>query len=407
MKTCPTSLNDYLTNLCTNSLGGRYYLADLVTLTLIGGTTVRWTTWSSDLDYDGNTYISAAGFVERTRIRQSVGLEADSVTFKLVTGPTQMIGGVSILQLAASGALEGGTIRIDRLFMDQPGDVSLGAIPYWWLGEIGKVNNLTRMSVELVVHAKTIRFNQPFPRNHFQPSCRHVLFDGGCTLDPGAYQVSGSVLTGSTTVKIVTSLTQDAAIAAPTSAPTLGDVSGGQVQFAPATYYVVVTYVSANGESTASPEASRLVSDPHHLLTVTSPPSATGAVGYNVYVGLYPNGGQLQNTNPINISTNWQMPTTGIVHAAPYPLRASSGYFTQGRITFTSGPLNGISRFVSDYPSAGTVVVTPPLPSAPTNGTTFDILPGCDKTMVMCKRTFNNLINFGGQPYVPAPEQGI
>src|SRR6202035_5032225 len=67
------------------------------------------------------------------------------------------------------------------------------------------------------------------------------------------------------------------------AAPTLGETSGGSVYSA--TFYVQITYVTAAGESEASPSSS-YVMDPNMLLTVASPASMAGATGYNVYVGI-------------------------------------------------------------------------------------------------------------------------
>lgn len=82
-------------------------------------------------------------------------------------------------------------------------------------------------------------------------------------------------------------------------------------------------------------------------------------------------------------------------------------YYELGAIEFTSGPLNGVFRTVKTYLNSGGVVgVAPPLPSAPTNGITFEIYPGCDKMQATCSGKFANLAHFKGMPYVPVPESG-
>jgi hypothetical protein len=43
----------------------------------------------------------------------------------------------------------------------------------------------------------------------------------------------------------------------------------------------------------------------------------------------------------------------------------------------------------------------------PNTGDTFTAYPGCDKTQNTCTSKFNNLVNFGGFPYVPVPEAAI
>ncbi len=38
---------------------------------------------------------------------------------------------------------------------------------------------------------------------------------------------------------------------------------------------------------------------------------------------------------------------------------------------------------------------------------TFNLLPGCDKTLTTCTSTFNNELRFGGFPYIPPPESAV
>lgn len=83
------------------------------------------------------------------------------------------------------------------------------------------------------------------------------------------------------------------------------------------------------------------------------------------------------------------------------------GFFSLGRIVFTSGPNNGTSRRVKLHTSGSpaSLKLAVPLFAAPVAGNTFDLYPGCDRTMATCgSAKFNNLVNFGGEPFVPRPE---
>jgi hypothetical protein len=53
---------------------------------------------------------------------------------------------------------------------------------------------------------------------------------------------------------------------------------------------------------------------------------------------------------------------------------------------------------------SGVFVLTQPLPYAPAASDTFTVYPGCDKSQRTCQLKFNNIANFAGFPYVPAPE---
>lgn len=102
---------------------------------------------------------------------------------------------------------------------------------------------------------------------------------------------------------------QPLAFQAPPSAPTLTEVSSGSLPGN--TYYVVVTYVNATGETLASSESPQLV-DPNYVLHVASPSSVGTATGYNVYVSTSSGTEVKQNSSPITLGTAWQEPTTGL-----------------------------------------------------------------------------------------------
>jgi uncharacterized phage protein (TIGR02218 family) len=86
------------------------------------------------------------------------------------------------------------------------------------------------------------------------------------------------------------------------------------------------------------------------------------------------------------------------------------GYYDNGQIAFTSGANAGLVKAVKAYSSTGGPFFTfnSPLPFTPNAGDAFTAYPGCDKTQATCASSkFNNLVNFEGFPYVPAPETAI
>lgn len=86
-------------------------------------------------------------------------------------------------------------------------------------------------------------------------------------------------------------------------------------------------------------------------------------------------------------------------------LSQANDYFSLGVLTFTAGPLSGLSFGVKSYANAGgKVTFLRQLPIAPVAGNTFTITPGCDKRQATCSGKFSNLAHFRGYPYVPVPE---
>lgn len=86
----------------------------------------------------------------------------------------------------------------------------------------------------------------------------------------------------------------------------------------------------------------------------------------------------------------------------------ATGYYDLGRIMMTSGANDGFGRQVRSWsqPSQKIKMIAPFYFDVEV-GDTFTIYPGCDKTMDTCNTTFANLLNFGGQPFIPAPETAI
>lgn len=118
------------------------------------------------------------------------------------------------------------------------------------------------------------------------------------------------------------------ALSAPAT-PTLGQSAGGTI--AATTYYVKVTYKNANGETTASSEASLAVSA-NNVLTVTSPAAFGNATSYNVYVSTA-TGTETKQGN-VAIGTTWTEPTTGLVSGAALPsVNTALGQLSVGNST--------------------------------------------------------------------------
>ncbi|MBS0536873.1 MAG: DUF2163 domain-containing protein [Proteobacteria bacterium] len=81
----------------------------------------------------------------------------------------------------------------------------------------------------------------------------------------------------------------------------------------------------------------------------------------------------------------------------------ADGWFTAGKLTFTSGANAGLAMEVKAHRNAGSVVIdlwqTMPQPVAPGDG--FTVTAGCDKRLATCHDRFDNIVNFRGFPHIP------
>lgn len=85
-------------------------------------------------------------------------------------------------------------------------------------------------------------------------------------------------------------------------------------------------------------------------------------------------------------------------------LAQAAGYFNLGTIKFISGLNVGVIRSVKLH-TTGVIVPSFPFPFVPAAGDLFQTKPGCDKLRTTCNSAkFSNEANFGGKPFIPAPE---
>jgi uncharacterized phage protein (TIGR02218 family) len=174
---------------------GQYFRADLYTIELLSGTTVRYTTGDLPITVAGSTY--ATGLViRRGSLRQSVGLEVSTLDLDIGpqtdwAGAPVTVSGVPFLAAIRSGLFDGARVTWSKLFLSNWGDLSPGAVPWFQ----GRINNARagRASARLVVHADTETLNVAMPRNILQSGCLHTLYDAGCGLSEAAFTVNGTV----------------------------------------------------------------------------------------------------------------------------------------------------------------------------------------------------------------------
>jgi hypothetical protein len=418
------ALASFLDNLCTLGVGGNYAVTDLYTIHLLGGEVMYLTSHPLPVVYNGVTYTAAQGCVNRSTIRQALKCEVSQIKLTLYANPMMTLPGSTMPVLVAvqQGLFAEAYVKVDRLFSAtaSPLDTSMGAVN-WFTGNIAEIEELDRAHVTFSVKDPTAYLSSQHPRNQFQTACRHTLFDAGCALASASYLKAGSVLSGASTTMIPVSLsatTYPTVTVAPTAAPTTSE-SGSRsgVNNPAASYYVVITYTGAGGESAASPEAVQDITGggaagtTNKLLQVAPPSQPSGITGWNLYVGLGPGAEQLQGHYT-------DFTTTILVDYPPAqgglpPYAATSGWFSGGSVVFTKpgSPLFGVSRCITLQTEVGGVLwftVLPPLPSAPVvSYDTFEALPGCDKTLSTCSAKYDNLVHLAAQPFIPLPEQSL
>lgn len=82
----------------------------------------------------------------------------------------------------------------------------------------------------------------------------------------------------------------------------------------------------------------------------------------------------------------------------------TSGWFTHGLITFTSGACSGMTFEVKLHADSTLVLWELP-PSAVASSDSFTLTAGCKQDFETCKMKFNNQVNFQGFPFIPGNDR--
>jgi uncharacterized phage protein (TIGR02218 family) len=79
------------------------------------------------------------------------------------------------------------------------------------------------------------------------------------------------------------------------------------------------------------------------------------------------------------------------------------GWFTAGKLTFTSGVNAGLSIAVKTHRKADTVTLDlwQAMAQPVAEGDAFTVTAGCDKRFATCHDKFDNVVNFRGFPHIP------
>ncbi len=181
----------------------QFIMADLYTITLVGGSVLRYSAASTTLFANG--YIFALGpKFERSKTKIVIGTQVDELEVRIYTEPTDLIGGVPFLQAAWQGQFDGALLQLERAFMPTYGDTSPGTVVLF-AGRISDID-CTRTGIDLKCRSHLELLNIQMPRRLWQSSCTHTFGDAMCQFDRSSMQITFAAEPGSTQAQIVTSV---------------------------------------------------------------------------------------------------------------------------------------------------------------------------------------------------------
>lgn len=332
--------------------------ADLISIGLPNGDSLNVVYGTNqNITYSGTTYYTSQfGAWERAAYTNTAGFRPNAgnwnLTALLPTSVTYPGTTTSMMMAVNAGMFNGATVSVQTLFWPidgMPSDgVSMGTMKLT-VGQIGNVQKTGRSKVTFEVFDMLYILNRPVPPHNIQSQCRHVLFDAGCTLTAANWVCNPVAIDFSTS----TTLYLNVALPAHqlSHAYAKGDLIG--------------------------------VSNIPYLCT-TAGTSAGSAPTFN----------SIRSAN----TTDGGAVFTSMNEA-----------YTLGYVQFASGQNSGLKYAIKLQTTAGTeqqFQLIKPTAFTISSGDTIKLLPGCDKSIATCSGAYNNLIHFGGMPFVPNPEIG-
>ncbi len=176
-------------------------MADCYTLTLRTGAVLAYTNADVPVVMNGATFLANSILIDGLQYKCSVGLDVDKQKISILARQTDTIGGIQFLIAIRNGVLDGCEIQRDRAFLTAWGTTPVGSVTLF-KGRVSTVDSVGRTTAEVTVASDLVLLDVEMPRNLYQPSCNHVLFDSGCGLIKNAFGASGAVGTGATALLV-------------------------------------------------------------------------------------------------------------------------------------------------------------------------------------------------------------
>jgi uncharacterized phage protein (TIGR02218 family) len=198
MKPASSALIAYL-NSARASADVPLLMADAFIFTLRTGLTLCYTNVDVTFSYNGNTFLANSVLVDGLKYKAAVGLDVDQQQITVAARAIDTVsGGAPFLQALRDGSFDGCEIERDRVFFsDRIGGTAIGAVTLF-KGRLGTVDQIGRTSARLTVNSDLVLLDIDMPRNLYQPTCLHTLYDSGCTLVKNAFGTNDTVGAGST-----------------------------------------------------------------------------------------------------------------------------------------------------------------------------------------------------------------
>lgn len=165
------------------------YRAKLYTITLVGGGTLTWTDFDTDLVYAGTVFQSKAAFLSKPSWKVSNTMEVPELSLKISSFNAAFDGGGTLELQIHSGLLDGATFLMQECMMGvdcNPNTLGVGPL---FGGKIAGID-LDGVTATIAAKGKINDLDQYVPRNLYQVPCNHAFCDPGCSLSAASFTSS-------------------------------------------------------------------------------------------------------------------------------------------------------------------------------------------------------------------------
>lgn len=171
--------------------GQDFVMADLWTLTLSGGSVVRWSGADVALSANGNSY-TLGPVIERGSVSEKRGIEVATLDVRISANAGDMINGVPLIPFITRHGLDGAVVRLDRGFGTDWASALTGTV-LRFAGKVTSISEISGSTAKLTVSSWAILLNVNMPPNLYQAGCLHAVYDAGCGLSAASFAASGAV----------------------------------------------------------------------------------------------------------------------------------------------------------------------------------------------------------------------
>lgn len=169
----------------------RLYSTDIYDIVIPGGASYFWTSYDLDLVWNGNTYQSQSPFLTRNKWNVTNSMQIPELEVTILATAAAFAGGSDLMSQIHNGLLDNAQVTLNRLFMSQKQDTTLGTVLLFGGGT--STISIQGTKVTLKVKGANNKMDQYAPKNLYEVGCLHTFCDAGCTLLASAHTFNFTV----------------------------------------------------------------------------------------------------------------------------------------------------------------------------------------------------------------------